>query len=401
MKSWKSNCQWLGVLAGTALVSTLNLMSAFGAPARDHRQAAVPQRDAAAAEHAGDEPRSPPVLRGLQRRLGPRWRRRPRHAVQDRPTFVYYGYFESYPLLRLLRRHVRARRRDGQQDVRRRAVERRLAELRHHEPHRCAAQGALRRPAVHRYGHARRCCSAPSFRRTRTPGARNTQRRARTATTSATTRRCALPSGSARHLFANTTPLASAVTIGQRQRRHQRRRPAAVPRAGEPRQPHLGLAQHGTPGREQRDSPGCLAGSASRRPTTSSACRSAPGQLRSSDPRNNCQAYSTRQCQAHRPAAGLWRERLDDVRSAVAARMAGPHDGGVLRKGVASLQDEVDLANGRVRLQPEPQPGIISTIDRLRVTAFNGWRTHTTAAGSPTARTRPAPARCGAIRPPR
>ena len=47
-----------------------------------------------------------------------------------------------------------------------------------------------------------------------------------------------------------------------------------------------------------------------------------------------------------------------------------PHDGGVLRKAVASLKTEIDLATGQIQnLSPA---GIINTIDRLRVTSFTG-----------------------------
>ncbi len=47
-----------------------------------------------------------------------------------------------------------------------------------------------------------------------------------------------------------------------------------------------------------------------------------------------------------------------------------PHDGGVLRKAVASLRNEINLATGQIQiLNP---PGIINTIDRLRITGFSG-----------------------------
>ena len=54
-------------------------------------------------------------------------------------------------------------------------VERRLAQLRDHEPHRRAAQGALRRPALHRHGHAHGAGARLHSRRTRIAGARNTR----------------------------------------------------------------------------------------------------------------------------------------------------------------------------------------------------------------------------------
>lgn len=47
-----------------------------------------------------------------------------------------------------------------------------------------------------------------------------------------------------------------------------------------------------------------------------------------------------------------------------------PHDGGVLRKGVASINDEI-TSTGRF-VYNQATPGIISTIDRLRITGFNG-----------------------------
>jgi type IV pilus assembly protein PilY1 len=65
-----------------------------------------------------------------------------------------------------------------------------------------------------------------------------------------------------------------------------------------------------------------------------------------------------------------------------------PHDGGVLRKAVSSLKNEIDLANGVFVYSLSP-PGIINTIDRLRITNFNwdsygcGWITDSSdAAGS-------------------
>ncbi|MEP7312678.1 MAG: PilC/PilY family type IV pilus protein [Pseudomonadota bacterium] len=48
-----------------------------------------------------------------------------------------------------------------------------------------------------------------------------------------------------------------------------------------------------------------------------------------------------------------------------------PHDGGVLRREVSSVADEIDLATGQFMYGQDP-PGIISTIDRLRITGFNG-----------------------------
>ena len=47
-----------------------------------------------------------------------------------------------------------------------------------------------------------------------------------------------------------------------------------------------------------------------------------------------------------------------------------PHDGGVLRKAVESMQNEIDLATGQFNLLSPP--GIINTIDRMRVTSFTG-----------------------------
>lgn len=48
-----------------------------------------------------------------------------------------------------------------------------------------------------------------------------------------------------------------------------------------------------------------------------------------------------------------------------------PHDGGVLRKGVASVAGEINSSTGQFIYNQNP-PGIISTIDRLRVTGFGG-----------------------------
>jgi type IV pilus assembly protein PilY1 len=48
-----------------------------------------------------------------------------------------------------------------------------------------------------------------------------------------------------------------------------------------------------------------------------------------------------------------------------------PHDGGVLRKEVASIKNEINLANGTFVYNQNPV-GIISTIDRLRITGFGG-----------------------------
>lgn len=73
-----------------------------------------------------------------------------------------------------------------------------------------------------------------------------------------------------------------------------------------------------------------------------------------------------------------------------------PHEGGVLRKAVGSLKDEITTADGTFK-QTSP-PGIINTIDRLRITGFNtdayscGWITDSSDAtgkcsmwGNPTA----------------
>jgi type IV pilus assembly protein PilY1 len=47
-----------------------------------------------------------------------------------------------------------------------------------------------------------------------------------------------------------------------------------------------------------------------------------------------------------------------------------PHDGGVLRKAVASLRNEINLNTGQINVLTPP--GIINTIDRLRITSFSG-----------------------------
>jgi type IV pilus assembly protein PilY1 len=55
----------------------------------------------------------------------------------------------------------------------------------------------------------------------------------------------------------------------------------------------------------------------------------------------------------------------------VSGSYAKPHEGGVLRKAVASMKNELNLATGQFVYNLDP-PGIINSIDRFRVTGFNG-----------------------------
>ena len=59
-----------------------------------------------------------------------------------------------------------------------------------------------------------------------------------------------------------------------------------------------------------------------------------------------------------------------------------PHDGGVLRKAVDSIRDEIDLPTGKFIYNKSPR-GIISTIDRLRITSFDGSKYTCNGAGNP------------------
>ena len=69
------------------------------------------------------------------------------------------------------------------------------------------------------------------------------------------------------------------------------------------------------------------------------------GSFDASDPRNNCRAYSG----GNAKPTGLLQDygENDSMMFGLLSGSYGrPHDGGVLRKGVASLKDEVDLATG-------------------------------------------------------
>ena len=127
-------------------------------------------------------------------------------------------------------------------------MERRLAQLHDDEPHRRAAQSALRRLALDRHGHGDRAAAQRTFRRTRTAGARNTRAlRRRRLRHHATTRRSPSPRNrTRRHLFANTTP---ARQPGSGTRIPPSMAPVAELRVAreQRRPPHLELAQHRAP----------------------------------------------------------------------------------------------------------------------------------------------------------
>jgi type IV pilus assembly protein PilY1 len=96
-----------------------------------------------------------------------------------------------------------------------------------------------------------------------------------------------------------------------------------------------------------------------------------------SDPATNCKLYGSGKAKP----TGLLQDygENDSMYFGLLSGSYGrPHDGGVLRKAVGSLKDEVDLATGRF-VYNLPSPGVIGTIDRLRITNFNndtygcGW----------------------------
>ena len=295
----------------------------------------------------------------------------------------YYGYFDSNKLLHVRRRPVHA---DGPSRAaaktcgRRHGVERRLAQLRDDEPHRCDAQGALRRPALD--GHrTETVLQRPSSRRTRIAGARNTRASRSTATTSPATRRsaCPLPGGAT---FSPTRRPRPTPCV-QHESRDQRRavalfRVLKINRTTESgnwvsiERPVAGTAiVTGIKAAAKSRPP-------STPPTTSCASRCAERAL---DPlETNCKSYGS-ELKAHRLAAGLRRERHDAVRPAHGL-LRKPHDGGVLRKAVASIRTRSISTTGQIRHCSTP-PGIINTIDRLRITSFNRDAA-TAAAGSAT-----------------
>ncbi len=80
----------------------------------------------------------------------------------------------------------------------------------------------------------------------------------------------------------------------------------------------------------------------------------------------NCRSYGTN----YKPT-GLLQEYGENNRmlfGLLTGSYGKPHDGGVLRKAVASLQNEINLTTGQFNLLTPP--GIINTIDRLRITSF-------------------------------
>ncbi|MEO7775719.1 MAG: PilC/PilY family type IV pilus protein [Steroidobacteraceae bacterium] len=82
----------------------------------------------------------------------------------------------------------------------------------------------------------------------------------------------------------------------------------------------------------------------------------------------NCATYGT-----SRKPTGLIQDYGEDD-SMMFGLMSGsygkPHDGGVLRKAVGSVKSEINAATGQFVYNQDP-PGIISTMDRFRVTGFN------------------------------
>ncbi len=104
-------------------------------------------------------------------------------------------------------------------------------------------------------------------------------------------------------------------------------------------------------------------------------------------PSNNCKMYGS-----NAKPTGLLQDYGENDSmyfGLISGSYGKPHDGGVLRKAVASIKNEMDTSTGVFVYNQNP-PGIISTIDRLRVMGFNRippmaeGSTH--AAGSPPVR---------------
>jgi type IV pilus assembly protein PilY1 len=92
------------------------------------------------------------------------------------------------------------------------------------------------------------------------------------------------------------------------------------------------------------------------------------------DPANtNCKIYSGATANNGKPT-GLLQDYGETDRmyfGLLTGSYGKPHEGGVLRKIVGSIRNEIDLTTGTFNYGLTPA-GVIGTIDRLRVTSFNG-----------------------------
>jgi type IV pilus assembly protein PilY1 len=92
------------------------------------------------------------------------------------------------------------------------------------------------------------------------------------------------------------------------------------------------------------------------------------------DPLNtNCRIYSTGVASGTGKPTGLLQDYGENdsmLFGLLSGSYGKPHDGGVLRKSVATIRDELVLASG-VFVYTQNPPGIISTVDRMRVMGFN------------------------------
>src|SRR6187551_2114872 len=104
--------------------------------------------------------------------------------------------------------------------------------------------------------------------------------------------------------------------------------------------------------------------------------------------KSNCKVYGS----THAKPTGLLQD-YGESNSMYFGLLTGsygkPHDGGVLRRGMGSIRDEIDATTGQFKYNLA-KPGVINTIDRMRVTDFNegslsygcGWITNSSDAGA-------------------
>ncbi len=173
-----------------------------------------------------------------------------------------------------------------------------------------------------------------------------------------------MPAPNTRHIFANTSP-----SEGGAPQATGSTNPAAngVPLPllrvmDEHHAARVGLGQQGAPGREHGHG----------RPSTPisswrvEVCKAGTFVAQVS----NCRNYG-----GNAKPTGLLQDYGENdamLFGLVSGSYGKPHDGGVLRKAMASLTDEINTSTGQFVYALDP-PGVIGTIDRLRITGFNNY----------------------------